>query len=253
MSSLFEASPLLVVSDLDGTLSPIAARPQLATWVEGAVEVLDRLSRLPQVALAIVTGRALDDVAERTRGIGPFWLVCEHGAVVRDPTGRIAGQALEPRERAALDTAAAHLEMYGHGVYVERKQCSIAVHLRGCVPEVHEEALELALDLAEGSPHVRLDVLRGREVIELRPGQPSKRAAVERLLSELSPRAFLVAGDDAPDVPMLSLVQQVPLGRAYLIRSDEGPLPPAWVHTLPSPRAWVRLLACLVRRREAMR
>jgi trehalose 6-phosphate phosphatase len=247
MSSVLTESPLLVVSDLDGTLSPIAPTPQLATWVEGAVAVLDHLSRLPQVALAIVTGRALDDVLDRTRGIGPTWLVCEHGAVVRDPTGRVSGQSLEPREKAALDAAAAHLELYGHGAYVERKQCSIAVHLRGCPPEVHEQTLELVLYLAESTPHVRL------EVIEMRPGQPSKRAAVEHLISELSPRALLAAGDDAPDVPMLSLVQQVPCGRAYLIRSDEGPLPPAWVHTLPSPRAWVRLLARLVRRREAMR
>src|SRR5690606_6377028 len=118
-------------------------------------------------------------------------------------------------------------------------------------PEVQEKALERVLELAESTPHVRLDVLRGRQVIEVRPGEPSKRVAVERLIHLVKAQSFIAAGDDAPDLPMLSLVHHVPVGRGYLIRSDEGPLPPAWAHRLPSPRAWVRLLDKLVRYREA--
>lgn len=253
MMSPFAESPLLVVSDLDGTLSDIAPRPHLATWVEGAREVLARLAALPDVTVAIVTGRPLNDLLERTKGISPLWLICEHGAIVRDPMGAMKETPLEPRDKAALESTAAQLELYGHGVTVERKQHGIAVHLRGCAEDVHEKVLELVLYLAESTPHVRLEVLRGRQVIEIRPGEPSKRIAVEQLIQRTAARSFIAAGDDAPDIPMLSLVHTVPVGRSYLIRSDEGPLPPAWVHKLPSPRAWVRMLGKLARFREGLR
>lgn len=252
MTSVWSASPLLVVSDLDGTLSEIAPRPHLATWVAGAREVLARLAALPDATVAIVTGRPLDDVLERTKGLEPVWLICEHGAVVREPEGAITHTPLEERDKSALDSTATRLEAYGRGVFVERKEHGIAVHVRGCAPEVHEEVLELVLLLAESTPHVRLEVLRGRQVIEIRPGEPSKRVAVEQLIQRTQARCFFAAGDDAPDLPMLSLVHSVDFGRSYLIRSDEGPLPPAWVHKLPSPRAWVRLLERIARYREAL-
>lgn len=252
MTALFAESPMLIVSDLDGTLSEIAERPQLATWVEGAEEVLSRLASLPDLTVALVTGRPLDDVLERTRKITPVWLVCEHGAVVREPSGGVSRTPLEARETAALDTVAAQLELYGHGILVERKEHGIAVHVRGCPEKVHEEVLELVLYLSESTPHVRLEVLRGRQVIEIRPGEPSKRLAIEQLIQRLGARCLIAAGDDAPDLPMLSLIHTVPCGRSYLIRSDEGPLPPNWVRKLPSPRAWVRLLARIARYREAM-
>lgn len=252
MMSLWAESPMLVVSDLDGTLSNIASRPQLAEWVEGAEEVLSRLASLSDLTLAIVTGRPLDDVLARTRKVAPLWLICEHGAVIRDPSGEVSRTPLEPRETAALDTTAAQLELYGHGILVERKEHGIAVHVRGCSEKVHQEVLELVLYLAESTPHVRLEVLRGRQVIEIRPGEPSKRLAIEQLIQRIGARCLIAAGDDAPDLPMLNLIHTVPFGRSYLIRSDEGPLPPTWVRKLPSPRAWVRLLARLARYREAL-
>lgn len=250
--TLFAQSPLLVISDLDGTLSDIAPRPNLATWVEGAEDTLNRLASLKGVTVAIVTGRPLDDVLARTKNIGSLWLICEHGAVVRSPSGEVTRTPLEDRDQAALDSTAARIELYGHGVFVERKQHGIAVHLRGCPPNVQEEVLDLVLALSESTPHVRLEVLRGRQVIEIRPGEPSKKLAVEQLILRTSAKAFLAAGDDAPDLPMLNLAHSVPFGRSYLIQSDEGPLPPTWVRRLPSPRAWVRFLGKLVRYREAL-
>lgn len=252
MNSPWSESPLLVVSDLDGTLSEIAPRPQLATWVEGAREVLSRLIALPDTTVALVTGRSLDDVRQRTQGLEPLWLICEHGAVIREPDGTVTRTPLEQRDKSALDSTATRLELFGRGVFVERKEHGIAVHTRGCTPVIREEVLELVLLLAESTPHVRLEVLRGREVIEVRPGEPSKRLAVEQLIQRTQAKCFFAAGDDAPDLPMLNLVHSVPFGRSYLIRSDEGPLPPAWVHKLPSPRAWVKLLDRIARHREAL-
>lgn len=251
MSSALRASPLLVVSDLDGTLSEIAPRPELAVWVPGAAEALDRLSRAPGTHVAVVTGRALDDMASRARGMDRVWLVCDHGAVVRDPSGEVVRAPLEDRARAVLQSAAARLEMHGCGIVVERKEYSVVAHVRGLDDAAHADALELALYIAESSPHVGIEVLRGREVIELRVQAPGKRDAVETLLHRLEARALVIAGDDAPDLPMLQLAQGCPLGRAYLVRSSEGPLPPAWVRPLRSPRSWVRLLGALGRARQA--
>src|SRR6187200_2206260 len=57
---------LVLLCDFDGTLSEFDNDPA-AVWLKPARrDLLDRLARSPGVTLAIVSGRRLDDVKERT-------------------------------------------------------------------------------------------------------------------------------------------------------------------------------------------
>src|SRR5207248_7002202 len=47
--------------DFDGTLSPIAARPELATPADGAAEVLAELARV-YALVALISGRRTEDL-----------------------------------------------------------------------------------------------------------------------------------------------------------------------------------------------
>ena len=56
-----DGSPFAVMLDIDGTLSPIARRPQDAIVPEQTRDVLRRLAKLPGVTLALVSGRSASD------------------------------------------------------------------------------------------------------------------------------------------------------------------------------------------------
>ncbi len=74
-------SARLLVFDFDGTLAPIVARPQHARV---PLAVARRLARLAEpLPVAVVTGRAVDDVAGRL-GFAPQFLFDSHGA--EDPS-----------------------------------------------------------------------------------------------------------------------------------------------------------------------
>ena len=88
MSSLDDAlaalagRPLLVGLDFDGVLAPIVERPGDARALPGTLEAVQALAGLPDVVVALVSGRALEDLSARA-GLEPggsIRLVGSHGA-----------------------------------------------------------------------------------------------------------------------------------------------------------------------------
>src|SRR3989304_3687777 len=71
---------LLVGSDFDGTLSPIAPEPSLAKPERAAMVALHVLSQLPQTHVAVISGRALRDLASLSRLSEDVHLVGSHGS-----------------------------------------------------------------------------------------------------------------------------------------------------------------------------
>src|SRR5438552_11939462 len=58
--------------DFDGTLPPITDHPSAVTLTTRAREVLERLSQRDGVNMAILSGRPLDDLQEKTAIKGVF-------------------------------------------------------------------------------------------------------------------------------------------------------------------------------------
>lgn len=174
-----------VCVDFDGTLSPIVARPELATIVGGGREALALLvSRFPVVA--VVSGRTRLEL-EALIGVPGVRLVGSYGL----EGAELAASALE-QVRAAAGAVP--------GSYVEPKGASVAVHVRGAEdPDAAEVALAEPLATI-GRAH-GLEVIEGKRVLELVPaGSPLKGGAVDRLVSEEHLDALLYAGDDVADL-----------------------------------------------------
>src|SRR5947199_7217235 len=70
--------------DYDGTLSPIAPRPELATLPEATREVLARLAR--RMPVAVLSGRALPDVTALV-GLPQLVYAGSHGFDIAGPGG----------------------------------------------------------------------------------------------------------------------------------------------------------------------
>src|SRR5262245_46467261 len=71
---------LLVACDYDGTLAPIVQDPTQAVPLPEAVAAVRTLASLPQTTVAVVSGRALRDLAALSRLPSEVHLVGSHGS-----------------------------------------------------------------------------------------------------------------------------------------------------------------------------
>ncbi len=187
---------LLVACDYDGTLAPIVDDPTRAEPLPEAVAAIRALATLPQTTVAVVSGRALRDLATLSRLPGEVHLVGSHGSefdlgFIR----RLAPEliALHARLLAALTDLAS-----GHpGVRLEVKPASVAVHVRGAEQAVAESVLDAVHRGPAAWPDIH--VTNGKEVVELSLIPTDKGAAVDALRVQASASAVLYLGDDVTD------------------------------------------------------
>jgi len=177
--------PLAVMLDVDGTLAPIAPRPEDATVPRETSRVIAALAALPDVRVALVSGRAAAD-ARRMVGVANVWVIGNHGFEVVSPDGgELARPELE-HWRSAVARAArriAPLVAPVRGVLLEDKRWTLSIHYRLAEPAVVPKLIESVERVA--AP-LGLVVTRGKMVLEVRPDvRLDKGTAVLRLATEL--------------------------------------------------------------------
>jgi trehalose 6-phosphate phosphatase len=191
--------------DLDGTLAPIAARPQDVRPDPRRTSLLERLQQALEGRLAVISGRTLGDVDRILEG-RVIAVAAVHGLVLRTPDGAV--RATDPHP--ALVQAARRLREFAArdcGLIVEEKGLSVALHYRLARPHA-EAATRFARALAA---ETGLLLQEGDMVEELRTPGPHKGDSVERLL-QLPPFAGaqpVFVGDDATDENGFAAVQSL--------------------------------------------
>jgi trehalose 6-phosphate phosphatase len=181
--------------DLDGTLAPIAARPQDVRPDPRRTSLLERLVRGLDGRLAVISGRTLVDIDRILEGcVTPVAAV--HGLVMRDPRGEL----IETPPHPGVARAVADLRAFASrdsGMIVEEKGLSVALHFR--LAGGHAEAARAcARKIAQ---QTGLTLQEGDMVEELRTPGPTKGDSV-RAFMRLAPFAGSIpifVGDDATD------------------------------------------------------
>jgi trehalose 6-phosphate phosphatase len=181
--------PSLLVTDVDGTLSRIVARPDEATVSEAARASLRRLVSQLDVVAAI-TGRP-ESVARRMVDVEGVKYV---GSYALDTSDGLSFDAVLPALRL-IEPQLGELPC----VELERKQVSFALHYRNCIDaeRVRTRLLELLEPIA-----VLTDtkLLMGKQVIEVAPAAlPDKGTALLHLLAEYEIQGAVFLGDDLAD------------------------------------------------------
>jgi len=162
--------------DYDGTLAPIAPRPDLAV-LDGSQRVLlaDLARRVP---VAIVSGRDRAELEDLVRAPDVTYAGC-HGLDM-DGAPAVPGADELGRARAALAARLGGVP----GLLLEAKRFGLAVHTRRVAAERVPEVEQAVAEVLAGCHGLR--AMRGRKVLELRPDVDwDKGRAVERLLRAL--------------------------------------------------------------------
>ena len=201
-SALAGAPTAALLLDYDGTLAPFHIDPAMAHPYPGVEPLLDRIGRLEEDRLVIVSGRALDTLCPLLQlHVQPEFWGC-HGRERRLPDGRHSSTPLPDAARLALAEAegwtATVMELGGR---VERKPGSLAFHWRGLAPG-HQRGLEHDLEkrFAALAPAGTLLWHAFDGGIELRAPDCDKGQAVRQVLAELEQGAGVAyLGDDHTD------------------------------------------------------
>ena len=194
------APPLLdlnrhaLFADLDGTLTPIQPRPDDVGPDDARALLLRRLSEALGGALAIVSGRALDDI-DRILSGQVAAIAAVHGLELRRPDGAI--ERFAPRLPAEVGEAVRAFAAAWPPLTAEDKGLSIALHYRAD-PTAAEACVAVAQRLA--SEH-GLALQPGDMVVELRAPGPGKGGSVTAFMaaSPFAGRTPVFIGDDFTD------------------------------------------------------
>jgi trehalose 6-phosphate phosphatase len=192
--------------DVDGTLAPIVARPELAEVPEETRAEVRRLAER-YALVACVSGRTGEE-ARRLVGVDSVVYVGVHGLELA-PEAESWRETLQPFASSGWP-------------WVEDKGMSVALHWReaGDQDAAHAE-LGVVADQARAAG---LDVRWGRKVLELRPPVAAdKGTAVRSLLDERSLRRGLYAGDDTTDLDGFRGLDGCELAVRVAIVSTETP------------------------------
>jgi len=191
LAALAGRRPLLLASDYDGVLARLRDDPSTAVPEPGVAEVLERLSAVAGVTVALVSGRGVADLRTTSGLSGPFRWVGSHGAEFDGP---LRGELADRRDRVAavLEPVVAGTP----GARLEVKPASVAVHVRQVTDRARAGAL---LEEARALVNSSLTMKPGKDVLEVAVTDADKGSALRRLGAELGVAGTLYLGDDVTD------------------------------------------------------
>ena len=217
--------PAALFLDFDGTLAPIAPRPEQAWLPLKTLRLLKSLSR--RVPVVIVSGRSLPDIRFRV-GLEGIVYAGNHGL-------EISGCGLRHRIgdaihwRRFLKAAAEQLrkDLSGlPGILFEDKGSTLSVHYRLTRGAVRRKAARLfSRRVGPLQRRGRIRITRGKAVWEIRPPVNwDKGRAVSWILQQppFRGRWPIYIGDDETDQDAFRAIRRIGLGIAVGPRNKKG-------------------------------
>ena len=186
-----------VLLDVDGTLLELATEPSAVVVSARLCMLLHALHRALDGALALVSGRTMDDL-DRLFDHAPWASVGLHGVELRRADGTCRRFAVDAAQQARMREAALALAAHLDGVQVEDKGAAMALHCRRVPSQL--SALRAAALAAVAQLH-GYEVQAGNLVVEFKPtGMDKGRAVLELLQREpFAHRQPVYLGDDLTD------------------------------------------------------
>src|ERR1700676_467178 len=195
-----------ILLDIDGTLLDLAPTPR-EVWVPpGLAETLSRLYDKTSGALALVSGRSLNDI-DLIFAPAQFPAVGGHGAEMRISTDSEAVATHAPPMDKELKRRLAAIAKLSPGILLEDKGYSLALHYR-LAPHA-EKAIYAAVSLIRADlPNAPIEVLPGKCVCEIKHSGFTKATGVLELMTHepFKGRRPIFIGDDVTDETVFGIM-----------------------------------------------
>jgi len=246
---IVDAPAIFLFVDFDGTLTEIAPRPQDVHLSTRRKQILRTLSADPELSVAVISGRPVDDL-KRLIGIDGLFYVGSHGLEWLAPDGANTRCAIGAPVADALASLRDQFRDSGpdlRGVFVEDKGTAVALHYRMAAEDTALAAKSefLRAVYRHQQQGVALEIVAGKEVVEAKPAAQNKGDAAVQLLKLYGRGALpIYCGDDFTDEVAFQRFDK----KGITILVAETPRPTAASYYLRSPNElheFLRLLGHL--------
>src|SRR6187399_2533578 len=198
-------SETAILLDIDGTLLDLAPTPR-EVWVPpGLAKTLNRLMARTNGALALVSGRSLNDI-DLIFAPDQFPAVGGHGAEMRiDPDSESVAAHAPPLEKE-LKRRLAAIARLSSGILLEDKGYSLALHYR-LAPHAEKAIYEAVSLIRADLPNAPIEVLPGKSVCEIKHSGFTKASGVRELMTHepFKGRRPIFIGDDVTDETVFAI------------------------------------------------
>ena len=197
---------IAILLDVDGTLLDLAPTPR-EVWVPpGLAETLDGLLARTSGALALVSGRSLNDL-DLIFAPKQFPVVGGHGAEMRLSTGNEAVASHAPPMDKELKLRLAAIAKLSPGILLEDKGYSLALHYR-LAPHAEKAIYEAVSLIRADLPNAPIEVLPGKCVCEIKHSGFTKATGVIELMKHepFKGRHPIFIGDDVTDETVFAIM-----------------------------------------------
>src|SRR5882724_8190008 len=199
-------SETAILLDIDGTLLDLAPTPR-EVWVPpGLAKALNRLLVRTEGALALVSGRSLNDI-DLIFAPDQFPAIGGHGAEMRlEPEGESVAAHAPPLDRE-LKRRLAAIAKLSPGILLEDKGYSLALHYR-LAPHAEKLIYEAVSLIRADLPNAPIEVLPGKSVCEIKNAGFTKATGVLELMTHepfRGRRPFFI-GDDVTDETVFAIM-----------------------------------------------
>jgi trehalose 6-phosphate phosphatase len=195
-----------VLLDIDGTLLDLAPTPR-EVWVPpGLAKTLKLLHEKTSGALALVSGRSLNDI-DLIFAPDQFPAVGGHGAEMRIASDSEAVAVHAPPMDKELKRRLAAIAKLSPGILLEDKGYSLALHYR-LAPHAEKAIYEAVSLIRADLPNAPIEVLPGKCVCEIKHSGFTKATGVRELMTHVPFRGRLpiFIGDDVTDESVFAIM-----------------------------------------------
>ncbi|MGB5079331.1 MAG: trehalose-phosphatase [Burkholderiales bacterium] len=222
--------------DFDGTLLDIADRPHEVRIDAGLVTLLQSLRDAAGGALALISGRSLEDV-DGLFASSAFCVAGQHGAERRDAAGKLHRHRAPRARLRGVGQRLRRIAAKYPALELEDKGMNFALHYRLAPrlgPMLRKTMRELVKELGS---HFELQT--GKMVLEIKPTGVDKGSAILEFMREapFRGRTPVFIGDDRTDEHGFRVVNRL---RGHSIKVGRGRSEAHWrLPDAASVRAWL--------------
>jgi trehalose 6-phosphate phosphatase len=199
-------SECALLLDIDGTLLDFAPTPR-EVWVPpGLAKTMNRLLERTSGALALVSGRSLNDI-DLIFAPAEFPAVGGHGAEMRLSGEGEAVAAHAPPMDKDLKKRLAAIAQLSPGILLEDKGYSLALHYR-LAPHAEKAIYEAVSLIRADLPNAPIEVLPGKCVCEIKHSGFTKATGVREVMTHepFRGRRPVFIGDDVTDESVFAIM-----------------------------------------------